>query len=261
MTHPGVASPQRLPVAPVRMICSACGADSPPSSERCVRCSTPFTVATVSSEETTASEFRPTEGFLRSGERFGRYEIVRRLGSGGMGHVYEAWDRELQETVALKVLRGEFASRPDADARFKRELSLARHITHKNVVRIHDLGQIDDVKFISMAIIDGVDLSTMLKRGMVPTDRALSVARQLCEGLQAAHDAGVVHRDLKPSNVMLDRDGQVYLLDFGLARSIEASRLTEAGGLIGTIEYLAPEQGLGEGADRRCDIYALGLIF
>jgi eukaryotic-like serine/threonine-protein kinase len=177
-----------------------------------------------------------------------------------MGHVYEAWDRELHEAVALKVIRREVANDPDADVRFKNELTLARHITHKNVVRIHDLGQVDGVTFISMAIVDGVDLSTMFKRESVPVDRALSIARQLCEGLAAAHEAGVVHRDLKPSNVMVDRAGRVYLLDFGLARSIETAQLTQVGTVVGTVDYFAPEQAMGGTADHRSDIYALGLI-
>jgi len=177
-----------------------------------------------------------------------------------MGHVYEAWDRELHEAVALKVIRREVANDPDADARFKNELTVARHITHKNVVRIHDLGQVDGVTFISMAIVDGVDLSAMFKRERLQVDRAMSIARQLCEGLAAAHEAGVVHRDLKPSNVMVDRAGRVYLLDFGLARSIETAQLTQVGAVVGTVDYFAPEQAMGETADLRSDIYALGLI-
>jgi serine/threonine protein kinase/tetratricopeptide (TPR) repeat protein len=210
--------------------------------------------------ESTVTEFRAPQGLLRIGERFGRYEVIRQLGSGGMGHVYEAWDRELHEAVALKVIRREVANDPDADARFKNELTLARHITHKNVVRIHDLGQVDGVTFISMAMVDGVDLSAMFKRERLPRDRALSIARQLCEGLAAAHEAGVVHRDLKPSNVMVDRAGRVYLLDFGLARSIETAQLTQVGTVVGTVDYFAPEQAMGGPADHRSDIYALGLI-
>jgi serine/threonine protein kinase/tetratricopeptide (TPR) repeat protein len=218
------------------------------------------TDSTVPPGESAVTEFRAPQGLLRIGERFGRYEVIRQLGSGGMGHVYEAWDCELHEAVALKVIRREVANDPDADARFKNELTLARHITHKNVVRIHDLGQVDGVTFISMAIVDGVDLSAMLKRERLPVDRAMSIARQLCEGLAAAHEAGVVHRDLKPSNVMVDRAGRVYLLDFGLARSIETAQLTQVGAVVGTVDYFAPEQAMGEPADLRSDIYALGLI-
>lgn len=219
-----------------------------------------MTDSTDPPSESAVTEFLPRQGLLRIGERFGRYDVIRQLGSGGMGHVYEAWDRELHEAVALKVLRREVANDPDADARFKNELTLARHITHKNVVRIHDLGQVDDVRFISMALIDGVDLSAMFKRERLPHDRALSIARQLCEGLAAAHEAGVVHRDLKPGNVMLDRTGRIYLLDFGLARSGDRAQVTQMGAVVGTVDYFAPEQAMGGTADHRSDIYALGLI-
>src|SRR5262249_17425589 len=137
--------------------------------------------------------FQPVERALQIGETFGRYQIIKLLGAGGMGHVYQAWDQELAEAVALKVIRPEHAA--DADARFKRELSVARQVTHKNVVRIHDLGQVERVKYISMSFIDGLDLATMIAREKLPADFALSIARQICAGLSAAHQAGVVHRD------------------------------------------------------------------
>jgi tetratricopeptide (TPR) repeat protein len=199
-------------------------------------------------------------GSVVVGEAFGRYLLIRLLGSGGMGHVYQAWDQELGEAVALKTIRPEFASRADAYERFKRELSVARLVTHKNVVRIHDLGQVGPIKFISMSFIDGIDLATMVSRGVLPRDLALSIVRQVCEGLAAAHQAGVAHRDLKPANIMIDRAGQAYLTDFGLARSVEATQYTVQGQVLGTIDYMSPEQALGEAADARSDIYALGII-
>jgi tetratricopeptide (TPR) repeat protein len=200
------------------------------------------------------------EGPLPIGEVFGRYHVIRLLGSGGMGHVYHAWDQELGEAVALKVIRREYASSPGADARFKRELSVARQVTHKNVVRIHDLGQVGNVKFISMSFIEGVDLATMMAAARLPFDLALALAKQICTGLSAAHQVGVVHRDLKPGNIMVDRAGQAYLMDFGLARSAEAAQYTMTGVVMGTVDYLAPEQAKGEPADQRSDVYALGII-
>jgi serine/threonine protein kinase/tetratricopeptide (TPR) repeat protein len=197
---------------------------------------------------------------LQIGEMFGRYRIMRLLGSGGMGRVYQAWDEELGEAVALKVIRPEYASNADADARFKRELSVARQVTHKNVVRIYDLGQVGAIKFISMSFIDGIDLATMMSRGMVPRDLAVLIARQMCEGLAAAHQAGVAHRDLKPANVMIDHAGQVYVMDFGLARSVDATQYTMAGTVLGTPDYMSPEQAMGETADFRSDIFSVGLI-
>jgi tetratricopeptide (TPR) repeat protein len=280
------------------MICPACGTETPAPLERCFRCSTPFPphvndgdIGTVigvtadrpaSTPEAEAATIPPRSNAgdetaavpasrasasswsqhssLLVGESFGRYRVIKLLGSGGMGHVYQAWDQELGEAVALKVIRPEYASHADADARFKRELSIARHITHKNVVRIHDLGQVGTTKFISMSLIEGVDLATMIRRERLPLDLALSIGRQVCEGLAAAHQAGVAHRDLKPANIMIDRAGQAYLMDFGLARSIEATQYTAAGTMLGTVEYMAPEQAMGEAADFRSDIFTLGII-
>ena len=196
---------------------------------------------------------------LESGT-FGRYRIVRLLGAGGMGEVYEAYDEELGERVALKIIRADFAQSADADARFRRELSVARQVTHRNVVRIHDLGIADGRKYISMSFVDGEDLSTVMARGRVPGDQAIPIAEQLCAGLSAAHQAGIVHRDLKPGNVMVDRAGRVFLMDFGLARSVEETQYTQAGVVFGTLDYMSPEQATGQTVDHRSDIYALGLI-
>ena len=202
----------------------------------------------------------PLQPALEDGMFGGRYRIVRLLGAGGMGEVYEAFDEELGERVALKVIRREFAQSADADARFRRELSVARQVTHRNVVRIHDLGVADGRKFISMSFVDGEDLAAMMARGRLPRDQALSIAEQLCAGLSAAHEAGIVHRDLKPGNIMVDGSGRAYLMDFGLARSIEETQYTQAGMVLGTVDYMSPEQATGEEIDHRSDIYSLGLI-
>jgi tetratricopeptide (TPR) repeat protein len=188
-----------------------------------------------------------------------------------MGAVYQAWDDELGVAIALKVIRP--GLRPDRTAaeeverRFKRELLLARQVTHKNVVRIHDLGEVDGIKYITMPYVEGRDLSAVLREhGKLPVAQAVAIARQIAAGLQAAHDVGVVHRDLKPANIMIDGDRAV-IMDFGIARSTanDAETLlaggTVAGAVIGTLEYMAPEQGRGEVVDHRADIYAFGLIF
>jgi len=201
-------------------------------------------------------------GPLRSGQAFGpRYHILKVLGVGGMGAVYQAWDAELSVGVALKVIRTGSKRRAvssDAEKRFKQELLLARQVTHKNVVRIHDLGEIDGIKYITMPYVRGDDLATLLRRERkLPIARALRIARQVADGMGAAHDAGVVHRDLKPANVMIGDDDQALIMDFGISASSEEAA---GGGVVGTLEYMAPEQGTGQAVDGRADIYAFGLI-
>jgi len=206
-------------------------------------------------------------GPLGIGQMFGtRYHIIKLLGAGGMGAVYQAWDDELGEAVAVKVIRPEAVADPSAAAdlerRFKRELVLARQVTHKNVVRIHDLGEIDGIKFITMPFHQGDNLATILKReGKLPVPRALALARQIVAGLVAAHDAGIVHRDLKPPNIMVDGDDHASIMDFGIARSVGSSGGTMAGAVVGTLEYMAPEQILDcQHANASVDVYAVGAL-
>jgi tetratricopeptide (TPR) repeat protein len=200
------------------------------------------------------------DGPLRVGQSFGpRYQIIKMLGAGGMGAVYQAWDAELNVAVALKVIRGvERRASSDVEKRFKNELLLARSVTHKNVVRIHDLGEIDRTKYITMTYVQGRDLSTVLRReGKFPIPRALRLARQIAAGMEAAHEAGVVHRDLKPANIMIGADDLALIMDFGISASAADAA---SGGMFGTLEYMAPEQGAGGQVDARADIYAFGLI-
>jgi eukaryotic-like serine/threonine-protein kinase len=201
------------------------------------------------------------------GQVFGtRYRIIRMLGVGGMGVVYQAWDDELGASVALKVIRPEPGGDPvvaqERERRFKRELVLARQVTHKHVIRIHDLGEIDGIKYITMPFVQGETLGVILHRERrLPAARAVRYARQIVSGLAAAHEAGVVHRDLKPANIMVDADDQALILDFGIARSAAADRQgTLSGHVVGTIDYMAPEQAKGEPVDQRADVYAFGLI-
>jgi len=192
----------------------------------------------------------------------GRYEILSVLGQGGMGAVYKARDRELDRLIALKVIRPELATDPAILLRFKQELILSRNITHKNVVRIYDLGEADGIRFISMEYVDGEDLRTILRRqGKFSPKEAIAVVEQVCRALDSAHSEGVIHRDLKPQNIMRDKHGRIVVMDFGLARSLGDSGMTQTGAIVGTLEYMSPEQALGSTLDQRSDIFSVGLIF
>jgi serine/threonine protein kinase/tetratricopeptide (TPR) repeat protein len=200
---------------------------------------------------------------LHPGDLLGeRYEILELLGEGGMGAVYKARDHELGRFVALKVIRPELASSPAILARFKQELLLAHQVTHKNVIRIYDLAEAEGLKFITMEFIEGMDLRRiLLERGKFSPQDAVDIIRQVCLALDAAHGVGVIHRDLKPQNIMQDYQGRVVVMDFGLARSVESEGMTQTGALVGTMEYMSPEQALGQALDQRSDLFAVGLIF
>src|SRR5688500_8449444 len=178
-----------------------------------------------------------------------------------MGVVYRATDLALDVPVALKLLRPELAARADAFERFRQELLMARQVSSPRVVRIHDLAQHDGQWLISMDYIDGEGLDRRLDRdGAMAPDLAARITRQLAEGLSAAHARGVIHRDLKPANVLIDREGNAYITDFGVARSLASNGLTQSGAIVGTPDYLSPEQARGDPVDARSDLYALGLI-
>ena len=299
------------------MICPYCSTPSVPSSGRCTACGRaipvavttavltppPQTVVALTQPSQSSFDEAPTYGAtivsssprsatgpLHVGQAFGaRYHIIRVLGVGGMGAVYHAWDAELGMAVALKVIRPDASTDPvtahEMERRFKQELVLARQVTHKNVVRIHDLGEISGVKYITMPYLDGSDLASKLKeRSKLPVPEALSIARGVAAGLAAAHEAGIVHRDLKPANIMILSDYAV-IMDFGIARSAgnvsaatapsslpltgmaawqtqgAVATATVAGAILGTVHYMAPEQARGEVVDQRADVYAFGLIF
>ena len=201
---------------------------------------------------------------LPPGSDFGtRYRIEGLLGQGGMGRVYKAYDKDLDRTVALKVVRQGVMGEVDALKRFKQELVLASKISHKNILRIHDMGEVGDVKFITMAYVEGQDLHGILRDNpKLPLERILKFAAQLAEALAAAHAEGVVHRDLKPQNILVNKDDQIFVSDFGLAKSFEegAIGMTRTGAFLGTPRYMSPEQVEGKPADQRSDLYAYGLI-
>jgi serine/threonine protein kinase len=193
-----------------------------------------------------------------------RYEIKALLGQGGMGMVYRAFDRQLGETVALKTLRPDLvASDSTTLERFKQEIRLARRITHRNVVRTHDLGEVGGVYFITMEYVAGTNLKDLIRlRGKLPIGVTLTVGRQLCRALEVAHEQNVVHRDIKPHNIAVEPSGFIKVMDFGIARLMERTGegLTQAGTAIGTPEYMAPEQLMGEAVDARADLYAAGAV-
>ncbi|MFY9551085.1 MAG: serine/threonine-protein kinase, partial [Thermoanaerobaculia bacterium] len=179
-----------------------------------------------------------------------------------MGVVYRAIDEELGVPVALKVLRPDLGGDPSVIQRFRSELVLARQVTHRNVVRIHDIGEHEDLRFLTMDYVEGRSLREILERdGTLPLERAVGILRQLAEGLGEAHAAGVVHRDLKPANILVDAEDRAFITDFGVARSLARDSRTRAGAVVGTPDYLAPEQIAGDPVDARADLYALGIVF
>jgi tetratricopeptide (TPR) repeat protein/tRNA A-37 threonylcarbamoyl transferase component Bud32 len=271
------------------MVCPKCGSERPPQNGLCPACGAPRPAAGAppSDAATALSHAAPGEattrpaggaraatppaghrtGPLAPGQEFGpRYRILKTLGAGGMGAVYQAWDEELGVAVALKVILPEALADPqsaqEVERRFKRELLLARQVTHRNVVRIHDLGEVEGVKYLTMPFIQGEDVAHILKReGKLPIERVLSIAKQVASGLAAAHEKGIVHRDLKPENIMIDADGTAVIMDFGISRSVSGTgTATALGTVMGTLEYMSPEQAQGQAVDQRADIYAFGLI-
>jgi serine/threonine protein kinase len=202
-------------------------------------------------------------GNLSAGDRFaGRYEIESPIGVGGMGTVYRARDVELDEQVAIKTLRPELVTDETLVERFKTEIRLARRISHRNVVRTHDLGEWNGIYFLTMEYVEGLTVRDLLdQRGRLEVSSTLAIARQLAESLEVAHGQGVIHRDIKPQNMLLDADGVLKVMDFGVARLAErTSTLTEAGLIIGTPSYMAPEQLLADSIDARADLYAVGVV-
>ena len=229
--------------------------------------------STLGGDQATASieALTPSRGIkIEKGSLLaGRYEILGSVGKGGMGVVFRARDKQLDEVVAIKVLRGEMLSEdPTLLDRFKQEIKLARRITHRNVLRTHDFGETDGTSYISMEFLEGVTLKDLIKsKGALPVGVGLSIAKQMCHGLEAAHQQGVVHRDIKPQNMLiLPESGELKIMDFGIARvsevesSAPGSGLTTAGMVMGTPDYMPPEQAQGQPADFRSDIYSLGVV-
>src|SRR5436190_20183700 len=210
------------------------------------------------------------------GQRLGPYEIVARIGAGGMGEVYRARDTKLNRDVAIKVLPELFAADPDRLARFTREAQTLAALNHSNIAHIHGFEESNGVRALAMEFVDGEDLSAIIARGPLPVADAVAIARQIGDALEAAHEQGIVHRDLKPANVKIKADGTVKVLDFGLAKAMDAGpegpahdgansptftvHATQMGVILGTAAYMAPEQARGKAVDKRADIWAFGVV-
>src|SRR5437016_6861385 len=184
------------------------------------------------------------------------------LDEGGIDPVYKSMDRELSRPVAQKVIRPDLAGNQAILDRFKQELLLAREVTHKNVIRIYDLGEAEGMKFITMEYVEGEDLRTLIhEKTKLAPEEAVEIMQQVCRALEAAHSVGIIHRDLKPQNIMRDKSGRILVMDFALARTLEGDGMTQTGALVGTMDYMSPEQALGKELDQRSDLFTLGLIF
>jgi len=239
--------------------CPKCKTDNPDTVKFCGECGTqlpsPEGIAVTETLETPIKELTRGTTFAN------RYEIIEELGKGGMGRVYRVEDTKLKQEIALKLIKPEIASDKKTIERFRNELKIARNIRHKNVCGMFDLGETEGAHFITMEYIRGEDLKSFIHRsGQLAIGTAVRVAKQVCEGLSEAHRLGVVHRDLKPQNVMIDKEGNARIMDFGIARSLEAKGITGAGVMIGTPEYMSPEQVEAKETDQRSDIYSLGVI-
>ncbi len=241
------------------MKCPKCHSDNPDTQKFCGECATPL--PSLKEIPVTKTLETPTDK-LSSGTTFAdRYKIIGEIGKGGMGTVYKALDTQINEEVALKLIRPEIASDEKILKRFSNELKLARKISHKNVCRMYHLEREKETPYISMEYVEGEDLKSFIrKKKKLANEESISIAKQVCEGLAEAHELGVVHRDLKPQNIMIDDKGKAKIMDFGIARSVEAPGVTQTGVIIGTPDYISPEQAEGEEADQRSDIYALGVI-
>jgi serine/threonine protein kinase/Tfp pilus assembly protein PilF len=241
--------------------CPKCHSDNTPDSRFCKKCAAPlpFPEETLFSETETLQ--LPVQE-LTTGSLFaGRYQIIEELGEGGMGKVYRAIDKKINEEVGLKLIRPEIGLNKMVLERFSNELRIARKIVHKNVCRMYHLAEERGAHYITMEYVPGQDLRAMLKMSKrLEIGTAISIAKQVCAGLAEAHRLSVVHRDLKPSNIMIDKEGSVRIMDFGIARALAAKGITDVGVMLGTPEYMSPEQLDGGEVDQRSDIYSLGVI-
>ncbi|MGD8538872.1 MAG: protein kinase [Candidatus Aminicenantes bacterium] len=243
------------------MKCPKCRFENPENTRFCGNCAAPLSIPDETLDAPTETLVTPVPDITRGSILSERYEIIEEIGKGGMGKVYKAFDKDINENIALKIIRPEIAANTQIITRFQNELKMARKIAHRNVCKMYDLGKDGDTKYISMEYVQGEDLKTTIKRmGPLTVGKAIHVARQVCEGLAEAHRIGVIHRDLKPRNIMIDRDGNARIMDFGIAASHEVKEISDSRIMLGTPHYMSPEQVSGKPTDRRSDIYSLGII-
>jgi len=241
--------------------CPKCHTDNPETVKFCGECGTQLMASPGPQVSRTLTMETPAEWLARGVLFAGRYEIIEELGTGGMGRVFRAYDKKIDEEVALKLIRMDIAAEKRTVERFRNEIKVARKITHPSVCRVHDLGEDGKTLYFTMEYVRGEDLKSLIHRTKALTiGVSLAIARQIAEGLAEAHKLGIVHRDLKPGNIMIDKEGKAKIMDFGIARVRLERGVTQEGTVIGTPEYMSPEQFEGEPADGRSDIYALGVI-
>ena len=241
--------------------CPKCKTENTSDSEFCKKCATPLPGQKVKDLSFTRTLETPSEQLRRGTTFAGRYEVIEELGKGGMGEVYRVEDTKVSEEIALKLIKPEIAADKKTIIRFQNELKTTRKLRHKNICGMYDLGEDKGINFITMEYIPGEDLRSFIMRSKqlsIPT--AISVAKQVCAGLAEAHRLGVVHRDLKPSNIMIDKEGNARIMDFGIARSLKTEGVTGEGMMIGTPDYMSPEQAEAKEIDQRSDLYSLGVV-
>lgn len=241
--------------------CPKCQTENPETKQFCGDCGTQLRPPKEIRPEVTETFQTPVKELTTGSTFANRYQIIEELGKGGMGKVYKVFDKEIEAKMALKLIKPEVAADKTTIERFRNELKIARDISHKNICRMYDLGKEAGNYFITMEYVSGEDLKSFIRRAkQLVVGTAIFIAKQVCDGLAEAHRLGVVHRDLKPGNIMIDREGNAKIMDFGIARSISVKGITGAGVMIGTPEYMSPEQVEGKEVDQRSDLYSLGVI-